>query len=145
MKKTIALLLAVIMVFSMVACAAKETPVAPEKEETPAAPEKEETSVEGTEAPAEEDPIVVGMIMQDVIGQMGSDMRAQPTTWQINLEPKLSLWMDSPSWRHRLTALIVCSLAANWIQLLSGRVMTRVFLSRLRPVMTPAFRSSPLT
>lgn len=62
MKKTIALLLAVIMVFSMVACAAKETPVAPEKEETPAAPEKEETSVEGTEAPAEEDPIVVGMI-----------------------------------------------------------------------------------
>lgn len=76
MKKTIALLLAVIMVFSMVACAAKETPAAPEKEETPAAPEKEETSVEGTEAPAEEDPIVVGMIMQDVIGQMGSDMRA---------------------------------------------------------------------
>ena len=31
MKKTIALLLAVIMVFSMVACAAKEPPVAPEK------------------------------------------------------------------------------------------------------------------
>ena len=48
MKKTIALLLAVIMVFSMVACAAKETPAAPENEETPAPPETEETTVQGT-------------------------------------------------------------------------------------------------
>lgn len=145
MKKTIALLLAVIMVFSMVACAAKETPVAPEKEETPAAPEKEETSVEGTEAPAEEDPIVVGMIMQDVIGQMGSDMRAAAYYMADQLGAEIK-FVDGQSKLETQVNGIDSLLASGELDsIIIWPCVTRVFLSRLRPVMTPAFRSSPLT
>ena len=57
MKKIIALLLALIMVFGLVACAAKEEATPAEKEEAPAAaPEKEEAPAEDKEeeAPAEE-------------------------------------------------------------------------------------------
>lgn len=66
MKKIIALLLALIMVFAMVACGAKEEAPAA-KEEAPAASEekKEEAPTEEEEAPAEEAPaekVKIGLI-----------------------------------------------------------------------------------
>ena len=54
MKKLLALLLALVMVFSLVACAAKEEAPA-EKEEAAAPAEKEEAPAEKEEAPAEEE------------------------------------------------------------------------------------------
>ena len=57
MKKLIALLLALLMVFSLVACGAKEeAPAASEeKTEAPATEEKTEAPAEEEEAPAEEE------------------------------------------------------------------------------------------
>ena len=67
MKKMIALLLALLMVFSLVACGAKEeAPAAPAEEEKVEAPaeEKEEATAEEEEAPAEEAPEVkIGLML----------------------------------------------------------------------------------
>ena len=58
MKKLLALLLALLMVLSLVACGSKEEAAAPEKEEAPAATEEKEEAPaekEEEEAPAEEE------------------------------------------------------------------------------------------
>ena len=66
MKKLIAMLLAMVMVLGLVACAAKtEPPAADTKNETPAA----ETPAE--ETPAEETPAAEGAVKTDVIATEG--------------------------------------------------------------------------
>ena len=66
MKKLIAMLLAMVMVLGLVACAAKtEPPAADTKTETPAA----ETPAE--ETPAEETPAAEGAVKTDVIATEG--------------------------------------------------------------------------
>ena len=71
MKKLIAMLLAMVMVLGLVACAAKtEPPAADTKTETPAA-ETPAAETPAEETPAEETPAVEGAVKTDVIATEG--------------------------------------------------------------------------
>ena len=71
MKKLIAMLLAMVMVLGLVACAAKtEPPAADTKTETPAA-ETPAAETPAEETPAEETPAAEGAVKTDVIATEG--------------------------------------------------------------------------
>ena len=104
MKKLIAMLLAMVMVLGLVACAAKtEPPAADTKTETPAA----ETPAE--ETPAEETPAAEGAVKTDVIATEGKLLSSA--------FPPLLSCRTPPRWKARRSAAPSATRATNGAQL----------------------------
>ena len=107
MKKLIAMLLAMVMVLGLVACAAKtEPPAADTKTETPAA-ETPAAETPAEETPAEETPAAEGAVKTDVIATEGK---------AAELPPLLSC-RTPPRWKARRSAAPSATRATNGAQL----------------------------
>lgn len=109
MKKLIAMLLAMVMVLGLVACAAKtEPPAADTKTETPAA-ETPAAETPAEETPAEETPAAEGAVKTDVIATEGKAA-------ELGIPPLLSC-RTPPRWKARRSAAPSATRATNGAQL----------------------------
>ena len=109
MKKLIAMLLAMVMVLGLVACAAKtEPPAADTKTETPAA-ETPAAETPAEETPAEETPAAEGAVKTDVIATEGKAA-------ELGI-PAAVVLQDTPRWKARRSAAPSATRATNGAQL----------------------------
>ena len=108
MKKLIAMLLAMVMVLGLVACAAKtEPPAADTKTETPAA-ETPAAETPAEETPAEETPAAEGAVKTDVIATEGKAAK---------LGIPAAVVLTPPRWKARRSAAPSATRATNGAQL----------------------------
>lgn len=109
MKKLIAMLLAMVMVLGLVACAAKtEPPAADTKTETPAA-ETPAAETPAEETPAEETPAAEGAVKTDVIATEGKAA-------ELGIPAAVSC-RTPPRWKARRSAAPSATRATNGAQL----------------------------